>query len=124
MDATKDELVVEACNVKIINTKLTESLPNQTTIHKIGETESRYGLLLLGAKSPVGSQLPTAKEVTIVINGQRYDGKKPVYTHKTTQGRIDGLTQLFKLYPEELAVGARLSVSYDSSTETLSLKSI
>ena len=66
------------------------------------------------------------KGTTIKINikGKEFNSTRPIRTHRVTQGRIDGLTQLFRTFPEELGVGKKINVTYDSDNRTISIDSI
>ena len=118
-----DEVEVTDCVANLINVINDGTNPVRFTEHKINETENRYGILTLGAKSAVGKLLPTVTEITIEIDGKKFVSERPIVTHKSTRGRIDGLTQLFREYKEKLEVGAVLIVSYDYQDSILTLKS-
>ncbi len=95
----------------------------KVTEHTISETENRYGILTLGAKSEVGGLIPIATEITIEIDGQRFIGPRPIITHRSARGRIDGLTQLYREFPEKFAVDTVLFASYDPEAAVLALAS-
>lgn len=92
--------------------------------HVISETENRYGILTLGSKSLVGKSMQKGTTIKINIKGKEFNSTRPIRTHRVTQGRIDGLTQLFRTFPEELGVGKKINVTYDSDNRTISIDSI
>ncbi|WMJ77550.1 MULTISPECIES: hypothetical protein [unclassified Sedimentibacter] len=123
VDVATNKVEVQNCDAKVVKVASDDNNQIQYTEHQINETENRYGILTLGAKSLVGMLMPTATEVTIEIDGVKFISSKSIRSHRSTRGRIDGLTQLFREFPDKLAVGAILSVSYDSQTSILALKS-
>ncbi|EHO53894.1 hypothetical protein HMPREF9099_00565 [Lachnospiraceae bacterium oral taxon 082 str. F0431] len=92
--------------------------------HVISETENRYGILTLGSKSLVGKSIQKETTIKINIKGKEFNSTRPIRTHRVTQGRIDGLTQLFRAFPEELGVGKKINVTYDSDNRTISIDSV
>jgi len=123
VNLSTNEVEVQDCDANIIKITNDDNIQIQCTEHQINETENHYGILTLGAKSSVGMLIPTATEITIELDDEEFISSKSITTHRSTRGRIDGLTQLFRTFPEKLAVGAILSVSYDPQTSILSLKS-
>lgn len=91
-------------------------------IHTITETQNKFGILTLGAKNSIGALIPVQEEIRLIFNGKAYTNK-PIITHKTVKGRIDGLTDFYTNTPE-LTVGTKLKVKFDYEKKILELKSI
>lgn len=92
---------------------------NEVVLHTITETQSKFGILTLGAKHGVGKILPISTEIAIKINGENYTDKK-IVTHKTVRGRIDGLTDLYSKFPQ-LVAGKEISVEYEQNDKILKI---
>jgi len=118
-----NEVEVTNCVANITNITNDDTNQVRFTEHRIKETENRYGILTLGVKSSVGMLIPTGTEITIEIDGEKFISERPIVTHKSTRGRIDGLTQFFRENKEKLTVGAIIRVSYDPQNSTLTIKS-
>lgn len=80
------------CQPTISKIEMRSTQP-ESMIHKINYSEVTYGILTLG-KNAVTESLSIGDEIFIQI-GEDSEPRK-VKTHKTSRGRIDGLTRLFK----------------------------
>lgn len=114
-DVDKDEINLVSSDIKLKSKSIVEK--NIEIEHKISETQFKFGILTLGAKSSIGKILPLATEVKLKINGEYYTNKK-ISTHKSVRGRIDGLTDMYSCYPE-LKVGSTIKIEYDTSSKEL-----
>lgn len=123
INTSTNEIEVKDCKANVINVINDDINKTKYTEHKINETQNRYGILTLGAKSAVGMLMPIATEITIEMDGKKFISEHPIVTHKSTRGRIDGLTQFFREYKEKFIVGAVLSVLYDPQNSILIINS-
>lgn len=117
-DSQKEEFKVISCIPKISEKKKIDT--TKTIIHEITETQKKFGILTLGSKNAIGEILPKEKSIRIKFNGEEYTDRR-VSTHKTTKGRIDGLTSLYAKYPE-IQVGTKMEISFDVKTNILDIK--
>lgn len=114
-DIDKDDINLVASDVKLNSKSIVEK--KIEIEHKISETQFKFGILTLGARSDIGKLLPLATEIKIKVNGEYYTNKK-ISTHKSVRGRIDGLTDMYNCYPE-LKVGSTIKVEFDRSNKEL-----
>ena len=81
--------------------------------HKAGKSEIKYGFILLGTSRNLG----LGQEVSV-----RCGEGKPVLKrmHKSTEGRLDGLTKIYR--DNGIQTGTLLRVSYDSGKRLLTIQ--
>ena len=79
---------------------------------KLNATEVKYKIICGGSGFDIGC----GKQIVVICNGKRYDAK----THKTTKGRIDGLSQLFS--DLNLKEGQELKISYNVGTNMVEVE--
>lgn len=116
-DSINNEFIVVSCNPVIQN-------PNQSSMimtHALSETQIKFGILTLGAK--IGKNIPKGKEILIQVNGIPYNSEKPIITHKSVKGRVDGLTGFYKTY-DRFIVGTILQVEFDVQNNILNLTTL
>lgn len=78
----------------------------------------RYGIITLGAKHKINKTLVKDGDLTVVWNGHNYAAK----SHKSTKGRIDGLTALFRDNPDCFKVGHTKDMNWKPATNTLEIR--
>ena len=120
-DPSTGQLSITSTNQSISVSKIIEK--NEVHIQTITNTQKKFGLLTLGARSVVGKKIPTGEVITLKFNGKEFSGKK-ITTHKTTKGRVDGLSSLYSEYENNLKVGSKLEVKFDLKTKVLELTSL
>ncbi|KYO67002.1 hypothetical protein [Thermovenabulum gondwanense] len=113
----KDELSIietrpNVVKVETVNTK-------HTIEHYVTDAEIKYGILLLGAKNEVGSNIPLDTEITVKLNGNNFGKAK---SHKKIKGRVDRLKRIFNLIIGDLIRNdSKITVSFDLESNTLEI---
>lgn len=116
-DSINNEFIIVSCNPVIQN----PNKPSTAMIHTLSETQIKFGILTLGAK--IGKNIPKEKEISIQVNGKFFKSEKPIITHKSVKGRIDGLTSFYKTY-DKFITGTKLKVQFDVGDSILKLTTI
>ncbi len=80
---------------------------------KLGTTEVQYKIICAGSKFDLGAD----KTVTVCFRGQSYSAK----THKSVKGRIDGLTKMYRDYPEVFALNNEIELEYDEAKNVINI---
>ncbi len=85
------------------------------------ETQVKFGILTLGARSMIGRILPPAKDLQVLYMGQ--DKRYPAKTHKSVKGRIDGITSFYNQHTF-LTPGSKVKISYNKENALISVQLI
>ncbi|EQC0811976.1 hypothetical protein ACY2EZ_002777 [Listeria innocua] len=112
IDSQSDVVEVLETSATVLKAFSTTEETANVSSHIISESENKYGILTLGAKSRAGMLIPTSSEITIIVNGEEYKPAKPVSSHKHTRGRIDGLTRLYREYPDIFKAGSEIRMQF------------
>nr|WP_315104444.1 DUF1413 domain-containing protein [uncultured Catonella sp.] len=92
LDVATQEVNIISCTVVPINRD--KALPKHT--HRITNTEHKYKILTLGSKFAKTYGMKLNEQIHIYVNNELYP--HPVTTHKSTLGRIDGLTDVNRYF--------------------------
>ena len=112
-DEQTKKVNILSCNPVIITPSNEETI--QT--HIVTETQHKFGILTFGKN---GKNIPKGREIKIEVNEIPFENTKTIVTHKTVTGRIDGLTEFYKNYPN-IKTGTELKYFYDVENDTLKL---
>lgn len=82
---------------------------------------NKFGILTLGDE--IGRNILKEKEISIQVDGKIFKNEKPIITHKSVKGRIDGLTLIYKNY-DKLITGTKLKVQFYVEDNILKLTTI
>lgn len=92
-----------------------------TDNHVLTATELRYGIITLGKKNNVGQALPKGQQVYVEIE------ECNVYTlntHKSTIGRIDGFTKIFRENEHYFLENQAYAITFDVKKNLLKINTI
>lgn len=115
IDPENKEVSIDSVRLK--SARVHEKDEDIITKHTLTETQVKFGILTLGAKSSVGRMLPLGEEITIDYYGE----KIPAKTHRTVRGRIDGLTKFYSRHPE-LMPDTNIVAVYDAEENVLKIR--
>ncbi|SHM72160.1 hypothetical protein SAMN05660826_01767 [Caldanaerovirga acetigignens] len=115
IDLENEDLSIDS--VKLKSVRMQGKKEDETTIHTLTETQVKFGILTLGAKSSVGKVMPLGEEIIIDYYGEKITAK----THRTVKGRIDGLTRFYLSHPE-LKPDTKITALFDSEGKVLKIK--
>lgn len=87
--------------------------------HTLTETQIKFGILTLG--KTLRQYIPVHHSINIFLNNTILQTENPLKTHKSVNGRINGLTQLYKHYPDVFYANAILNVSFNAKNDQLLL---
>lgn len=75
----------------------------------ITDNDIRCGILRVGKKSEVAKSLQSNSQILIEYKGNEYQGSVP----KIGEGRINGLTDLYREHQQEILVQRKFTVKYN-----------
>ncbi|MBR4027046.1 MAG: DUF1413 domain-containing protein [Lachnospiraceae bacterium] len=126
LDAQTQEVNIISCVPVIVANKANLS----PDIHTLSDTEHKYKILTLGAKFAKTYGMACGEEIRVYVNEELYP--TPIISHKSTLGRLDGLTDFnkyFGIFLEEYERQFRnlgeinIGVYYDATQKELHITS-
>ncbi|MCR5022749.1 MAG: hypothetical protein K6A90_00230 [Lachnospiraceae bacterium] len=80
---------------------------------KLGKTDVQYKIICAGSEFDIGAD----KIVTVCFRGQSYSAKM----HKSTKGRIDGLSKLYNDFPGVFTLDNEIDLEYDEEKSEVNI---